>query len=272
MLWIATLHQYGFWHSDTNGWMEPMYAELDGQRYKGSDFIWAAFARAARTDPDLLSPTRMAKDRDLFAHICTADDGQCPVPDVDSHASLHQAHGITMVRADNDYAGLLDQANHTETPGATLLAQLRQQPGYMGDPLLKKAHLLLIILANRPEAFLQLRDPQTIQPIVDYHMMRGCLRTGCVQINDPDLQRRLENRAWVDVPEELAIRQATGRAIAALVDQSDTSVAAVDGFFFVNGRKNCLETEPAACEQCPVQDACEQHTALFQPVIRTTAY
>ena len=51
MLCIATLHQFGFWTTDIkDGWEGPMIAELDGQRYKGSDFIWAAFSRAARDD------------------------------------------------------------------------------------------------------------------------------------------------------------------------------------------------------------------------------
>jgi sugar/nucleoside kinase (ribokinase family) len=272
MLWTATLHQFGFWEADATGWQRPMYGSIDGERYKGSDFIWAAFARAARHTPALLTAERMAQDPGAFAAICTADDGRCPIPDLASHAALHQAHGISMTRLGLGYGDLVAAANATERPAESLLAQLRQQPGYMGDPMLKKAHLLLIILANRPERFVDLRDPETIQPIVDYHMMRGCLRTGCVVVLDPDLERRLAARQWVDALEELAIRQATGRAIEALVELSGTSVAAVDGFFFVNGRRVCLETEPARCEDCPIESACAKSTALFQPVFRTTAY
>ena len=75
-----------------------MIAELDGERYKGSDFIWAAFARAAREDPDALSFDRMAKQDDLFAKICRADDGTCPVPDLATHQALHMAHATSMLQ------------------------------------------------------------------------------------------------------------------------------------------------------------------------------
>lgn len=270
MLWIATLHQYGFWTETEQGWGTPMYAQLDGQRYKGSDFIWAAFTRAARQDPSLLSADRMAREPGLFAQICTDDTGQCPIPDLASHAMLHQAHGLAMRQT--SYAALLSEANASTHPGATLMSRLRTQPGYMGDPLSKKASLLLLILSRRPEKFLDLRDPESIVPIVDYHLMRGCLRTGAVRIKDPDLHRRIEARAWVDAPEELDIRQACGRAIHALVEQSGTSVAAVDGFFFVNGRRQCLETEPPTCQTCPISEPCAQAKQMFQPVFRTTAY
>jgi ribokinase len=270
MLWLSTLHQYGFWTATHERWTGPMYADLDGIRYKGSDFIWAAFARAARADPSQLQAERMSREPDLFARICTDDTGACPVPDLQSHSALHMAHGHAMVG--QSYDQILDEVRRSTTPGAALLELLRRQPGYMGDPLQKKASLLLLILSARPERFLTLESPNPIPPIVDYHLMRGCLRTGCVTISDPDLERRLQARAWIDAPEELAVRQACGRAIAQLVEQSGTTVAAVDGFFFVNGRKLCLESEPARCESCLLQESCAQETALFQPVFRTTAY
>ena len=274
MLCIATLHQFGFWTADVkDGWEGPMIAELDGQRYKGSDFIWAAFSRAARDDPSALSFERMAKQHDLFASICTADDGTCPVPDLATHQALHMSHGITMQRQfPRGYAELLTRANRSPAPVATLLSVLRSIPGYASDPLEKKANLLAVILAARPERFLDARDPQNIAPIVDYHMMRLCLRTGLVDIADPDLERRLCDRMWVDTVEELAVRQATGRAILRLVEDTGCTVADIDGLFFRLGRTVCLETTEPDCEACPLAAECAQHTGRFQPVYRTSAY
>jgi hypothetical protein len=274
MLCISTLHQYGFWTASAeSGWSGPMFARLDGETYKGSDFIWAAFARAARTDPSQLSVDRMAREPDLFATICTDDTGSCPVPQLASHASLHATHATVMARQwDGDYGALIAHANAQPKPIATLLDSLRRLPGYMADPLAKKANLLAIILAARPEGFLQARDPESIVPIVDYHMMRLCLRTGLVTIKDPDLRRRLVSRLWVDTQEELAIRQATGRAILSLVEKTRLSIGAIDGLFFKLGRSVCLETETPRCTDCPLSSHCAQDTALFQPVFRTTAY
>jgi len=274
MLCIATLHQYGFWTGDpTQGWQGPMYAELDGHRYKGSDFIWAAFARAARETPDMLSLERMTKDRHLFATICTADNGQCPIPDLESHQALHMAHAFAMMREwPEGYSPLVDHANRSDRPVATLLKSLSSLPGYMSDPLAKKANLLAIILSARPERFIDRRDPESLDPIVDYHMMRLCLRTGVVRVDDPDLARRLAQRTWVDMQEELAIRQATGRAILGLVERTGCTVGEIDGLFFKLGRSLCLEGETPHCERCPLQAECAQKTELFQPIYRTTAY
>ncbi len=273
MLCIATLHQFGFWTASAEaGWQGPMYAELDGRRYKGSDFVWAAFARAARERPELLQPAHMAAEPESFLTICTADDGHCPLPEPHTYVALHRAHGAAMLEQwPGGYEELVASCNASEGPVAKLLGHLTQLPGYAEDPLAKKANLLAIILANRPEGFLDARDRESIQPIVDYHLMRACLRTGCVDIRDPDLDRRLAARTWVDAVEEAAIREASFEAIAGLVHTSGQSVAAVDGFFFALGRRLCLETEAPRCGECALT-ACGRHTARFQPVFRTTTY
>ncbi|MGB0639253.1 MAG: carbohydrate kinase family protein [Myxococcota bacterium] len=274
MLCISTMHQFGFWYGDTaQGWIEPMYAELDGVRYKGSDFIWAAFARAAKTDPTLLSLDRMTNEKDLLLEICKADDGQCPLPEPELYRKIHQTHGWVMrSKWPGGYAELVAHANQSDTPVATLVENLSNLPGYMSDPLRKKANLLAIILANRPEHFLQATDIHHVEPIVDYHMMRVSLRTGCVQILDPDLERRNKSRLWIDAPEEYEIRHATSQAIASLVKQTSSTVAAIDGLFFKVGRTWCLETEDPKCEECPLTEACQRNKRLFQPVFRTTDY
>ncbi len=269
---LATLHQYGFWFADDQGWTEPMFAMADGKRFKGSDFIWQAFTRAAR-DPEQLDARRLATDPELFPRICQSDAGSCPVPQLESHVALQMAYGNALLEQwDGRFSNLLAQVNQAPNPGATLLEQLARLPGFAEDPLAKKANLLVVILANRPEGFLALRDPDCVQPIVDYHLMRGCLRTGCVSVLDEDLALRLARRQWVDGPEEEAIRAASNLAIAELVRQSGRTVGEIDGFFFVNGRRTCLETEEARCETCVLQAACAREKALFQPVIRTTAY
>jgi len=274
MLCISTMHQFGFWTSDPKqGWLHPMYAEIDGVRYKGSDFIWAAFARAARMDPSQFAPERMANERELLPRMCRADDGTCPLPDVETFIELHMAHGRAMLEQwPGGYAALLADSNAHATPVQRLLQHLAALPGYREDPLSKKANLLAIVLGNRPEQFLQMRDPENIRPIVDYHLMRGCLRTGCVNLVDPDLERRSQARQWVDAIEERAIRDASKVAIDALVAQSGTSVAAVDGFFFTLGRRLCLETETPRCDECPLEAACGKQVHRFQPVFRTSHY
>ncbi len=271
MFGVATLHQYGFWLSDVRGWVEPMYGVVGGDPFKGSDYLWQAFTRAAMEDPSVLDPARVASDPLLFDAICADDSGSCPVPSIESHRDLQQRYGAALAGT----AGLpeiLDEANRSERPAAALLERLTTIPGYAEDPFAKKANLLAIILANRPERFLDLRDPESITPIIDYHLMRSCLRTGCVEILDDDLRHRIERRAWVDEAEEDEIRRACFDAIQSLVEQSGLTQAAVDGFFFSNARRVCVEVEPPRCDDCVASPACARRTDLFQPVIRTTAY
>jgi len=270
---IATLHQYGFWTSDTSGWVAPMYAVADGKQFKGSDFIWQAFTRAASADPTVLAPERLASEPDLFERICTDDDGGCPIPDAASHRALQQAYGAALVAGGHaGFADVLAAVNASDRPGRALLDRLAALPGFAEDPLAKKANLLLVILANRPERFLDLRDPETVTPIVDYHLMRSCLRTGCVRITDQELRGRVAARRWVDEAEEEEIRRAAFAAIDRLVAGAGLDQAAVDGFFFTNARRICVETAEPDCDACPLGEVCARDTALFQPVIRTTAY
>jgi len=271
VLTIGTLHQYGFWKGTDRGYGGPMWATIDGVRRKGSDFIWHAFTRAASIDSAILDPDRLVSDPLLFDTICTADDGTCPIPDAGSHRVLQQEYGA-VIGPLGGIRTLLDRANGSDDPLATLLELLATVPGFGEDPLAKKANLLALILANRPEHFLDLRGPTEIAPIVDYHIMRTTLRLGCVAVTDAGVRRRIEAREWVDAGSEAGVRLAVRDAIVSLCTLSGLDVAAVDGFLFKLGRTVCLETEPPKCGECPLAAVCARETDLFQPIFRTTAY
>ncbi|MEA2023936.1 MAG: carbohydrate kinase family protein [Actinomycetota bacterium] len=271
VLALATLHQYGFWAGSDHGYREPMWASIDGVRRKGSDFIWAAFTRAAIEDASTLDPDRLAAEPLLFDEICLDDEGHCPVPDVGSHRVLQQGYG-EMIGQLGGIRSVIDDSSISPDPLATLLDILTGVPGYGEDPLAKKANLLGLILANRPERFLDLRGPTTIAPIIDYHIMRTTLRTGCVRIESEDLRSSLETRAWVEAGEESAIRIAARDAIDGLCTISGLGVGEVDGFLFNLGRTLCLESASPRCDACPLEAVCSRQIDLFQPIFRTTAY
>jgi len=268
---IGTLHQYGFWTGTDHGYGGPMWATIEGVRRKGSDFIWHAFTRAVRQDPTVMDPDRMAADPLLFDAICTGDDGTCPIPDVGSHRALQQAYGVAAGRH-GGIREIVDAANASGDPLATFLSALADLPGFGEDPLAKKANLLALILANRPERFLHLADTTAIAPIIDYHNLRMMLRTGCIAVETPDLAAALADRAWVSDADEAALRHAAYAATRALCDVSGLDVGAVDGFLFGLARSVCVETEDPGCGGCPISSACARRTELFQPIFRTTAY
>jgi endonuclease III len=126
-------------------------------------------------------------------------------------------------------------------------------------------------LGARPERFLG-PAPEVPGAIVDYHLMRGCLRTGLVVVVDPDLEERMRARKWVDGEEEAAVRSACSEALDALEVASGRTVGEIDAFFFGNGRRACTQVEDPSCGECALRSACAQDTGMFQPIFRTTAY
>jgi endonuclease III len=152
----------------------------------------------------------------------------------------------------------------------TLLQILDQVGGYREDPLRKKSGLLAIILRQRPEAFLCQADEE-VPPVVDYHVMRTCLRTGLIDVNDKELAGKLIRRVLLAEDDEWPIRYATYQAMERLVAESGKSMGAVDWFFF-KSRERCPEMTEPLCDQCPMDPVCAHRKDLFQPVRRTTFY
>ncbi len=265
---VATLHQYGFWYDDDHGYLAPMWADVGGRRRKGSDVVWERFTAAVESDPAAIDLARLASDPLLFDRICVDDDGECPVPDVGSHRLLQQAYGWAMARR-GGIGSLVAAANRSPDPVGTFVASLAEVPGFREDPLHKKARLLALIYRNRPERFLG-GDTEP-GPIVDYHLMRVCLRSGCVTV-EASVGDLLAARSWVDASTEAAIRGATHDAIAELASRSGLPMGAVDGFVFSVARSHCVEIGRPSCGTCPLASVCARKIDLFQPVFRTTAY
>ncbi len=265
---VATLHQYGFWYDDEDGYVAPMWAHVAGRRRKGSDVVWERFTAAVESDPAVIDLGRLASDPLLFDRICIDDGGTCPIPDVGSHRVLQQAYGWSMARR-GGIGSLVATANRSADPVATFVSSLTSVPGFREDPLQKKARLLALILRNRPERFLG--GGSEPGPIIDYHLMRVCLRSGCIDV-DATTRERLVARSWVDEPTEAAIRGAAHEAIAQIAARSGLPMGALDGFVFSVARSHCVEMGEPSCGTCPLGSVCARRIDLFQPVFRTTAY
>ncbi len=269
---FACAHQFGFWTLDGNRWARPMVARLDGRDLKGSDFLFRATTRAGQKDPHVFSPASLAAMPDAGLDALFHDDaGRNPLPMWTEHLELIRGYARWFTSRDLAPADLLRRAAAEPKPLYALLSALAGIPGYAEDPLQKKAMLLAIVLENRPEHFLEVSDPDSAVPIIDYHLQRSALRTGLIRIEEASLRKKIEARTLLGAPEEAAIRAATYRAIEKLIARSGLSAAAVDWFFFQN-RTRCPETAEPDCPACPVQALCARQTRLFQPVYRTTAY
>jgi hypothetical protein len=268
----ATLQQFSFWSEKNHRYHEPLVAPLGGVRLKGAFYLFAAYRRRLEADPDFCSIERQAQlTRDELLEIFRADDGSDPMPALELHLEQANQYGRDMLALHLTPEAVLRSAQTSSHPLRTLLAQLDQIGGYKEDPLRKKSGLLALILNQRPERFLEFGDGEEVEPVIDYHLMRSCLRTGLIDVNDETLKSRLIQRQLITPEDEWAVRHAAYRAIQQVVEISGKSMGAVDWFFF-GARQRCPEMTEPDCQRCAVDSVCAHRKELFQPVIRTVFY
>jgi hypothetical protein len=268
----VTLQQFSFWSEQNNRYRQPLVAPLDGVKLKGAFYLFAAYKRQLEKEPDFCSPERQARlTRDELLDVFRADDGSDPMPALDLHLQQANQYGRDMLALRTTPEAVLQKARASSHPLRTLLAQLDVIGGYKEDPLRKKSGLLALILSQRPEKFLTFGGDEEVEPVIDYHLMRSCLRTGLIDVMDDELKTKLTDRQLVEADEEWAVRHAAYQAIEQVVAASGKSTGAVDWFFF-GARQRCPEMTEPECARCPVDAMCAHRKELFQPVIRTIFY
>jgi sugar/nucleoside kinase (ribokinase family) len=268
-----TLHQFSFWYVRNNRYHQPLIARIGGVKLKGSDYLWSAFKRRLEDDVDFCSPERLANlSREELLEVFRADNGDDPMPALDLHLEQAHSYGQDMLALQLTPQAVLDKSLASDEPLQTFLDLLDRIGGYKEDPLRKKSALLALILNQRPENFLPLRDDEQITPVIDYHAQRSCLRMGLIDVIEDNLENKLQERQVVSPDEEWAVRYAAYHATEGVAALSGKSIGAVDWFFFSNARKRCLEMSEPECRSCPVDPVCAHRKELFQPVMRTSFY
>jgi len=270
---VATLQQFSFWHARDNRYERPLLTQIGGVARKGSDYLWEAFRRRVEQDAGFCTPEQQADlSREALLAVLRADQGEDPMPALALHLEQAHRYGRDMLALALTPQAMLHTARASAQPLQTFIGLLDHIGGYKQDPLRKKSSLLAMILNQRPEKFLPLRDDEQVTPVIDYHLMRFCLRVGLVDVTDQALSEKLRNRQLVSPAEEWAVRYAAYRAIEKVVTLSGKSTGAVDGFVFFNMRKRCPEMTEPECRLCKVDPMCAHRTGLFQPVLRTSFY
>lgn len=270
---VQTLQQFSFWEAKQGHYDQPLVATIDGHTCKGSTYLSFAYMRPLDTDPAFFTPERQAATtKDEMLALFKADGGSDPMPALDLHLKKAQDYGKDMLSMGLTPQKIIECSRHSSEPLQTFLSILDHIGGYKEDPFRKKTNLLAMILKERPEQFLIITDDEEIQPVIDYHVMRFCLRTGLVDITDNVLRGKVANRALVSEDDEWAIRYGCYLAIQRLIKASGLSMGAVDTIAFNYNRKHCPEMTDPICARCAIDPACAHRKELFQPVIRTTFY
>ena len=192
---VATLQQFSFWTIAQGRYDLPLIAPISGKKLKGSDYLWQAYLRPCADDPAFFGPARQANltQQDMLT-LFRADDGTDPMPALELHLEKAQQYGHDMLALNLTPGDLVRQAQASPRPLETFVRLLDHIGGYKEDPIRKKPMLLAQILKSRPEAFLDFGANEEIAPVLDYHHMRSCLRTGLIDVVDGKLHKNLIDR------------------------------------------------------------------------------
>ena len=117
-----------------------------------------------------------------------------------------QQYGRDMLALNLTPSDVVRQAQASPLPFETFLGLLDHIGGYEEDPLRKKSGLLAMILNQRPEAFLAFGPHEQVTPVIDYHMMRSCLRSDLIDVVDGELGKDLIDRRVLSPAGEWAVR------------------------------------------------------------------
>ncbi len=103
----------------------------------------------------------------------------------------------------------------------------------------------------RNAGFWQFADPENLGPPVDYHEVRGHLRIGTVEIQDPQLEAKLLARQEVTSSEDIAIRKAVHDAIMLVSEATDHRNPSRLHYLFWNVFRSCCTRKAPHCHACP---------------------
>lgn len=232
---------------------------IDGQWYRGWDYMAHAARRALRRDPETFTAQRLASITPDELRALFSDDGQAEHSTFDRIeervGQWRQAASLLIAQYDGDVMNLYDQAHHHLRGEGGILQRLAAFDAY-SDPVEKKS-FLFIMFAFRCGAW-QIEDLENLEVAIDYHIMRVALRSGMVRVVEPELEQTLKKRLPVSAEQDNRVREAVRQACALLVRHSRHSVFEVDNILWMMGRNCCFYDYEPICgaNSCRRQNQC----------------
>ncbi len=267
---------------------------------KGWDYLSYVFINLAKDNSDLLNPKYLSsltiKELSSRLKILFSEDDDpenCTLDRLSERADfLIQTAKIIREEYDNKITDLLKlSSGFLFNEGKGLYELLEKFPAY-SDKLRKKSTVFIKFLED--SGLIKIKDPENFIPVMDYHIQRVMLRTGCVEIIDSSLQKKLLNKEKIESDEE--IRGFCVEAIKIISKVSGFKVTMLDDFFWSLGRSCCREKilcykgecdkNPCTFEtfislsshnKCIFEKVCkgsvdEEYRKYWQPIVETHYY
>lgn len=266
----------------------------DGNMIKGFDFLLWAFIHAANTNPVSIGIARMKTVHgDELKRLLEeqVEEANVQLADLDRRAEiLRQLATEIETLFGGKLMTLLDQTAG-QLAGTNGFYALMRKFSVFQDEQAKKSSVFLHCL-EQSQRWTPI-DPENALPMVDYHIIRLFLRTGCLVITEPELRDKLRNKQEVTSEEERIIREAAKDIRISLSPLLSSPLRGELLYHFA--RSYCRNTpvcvpgnlpENRSFDQvtdhtftgvCPLQAWCPGCTqsevrALWEPIIQTENY
>jgi len=266
----------------------------------GWDFMEYGFLDILKNAPNLLLADEIVKltNQELIEELKPffAEDHKpenCTLDTLEERAGLWMDMAKGLIKHFNGrIEDLFVKTDWRKTQNAESLYKSLRLFEAFSDPLQKKSGVFLKLIADAK--LVNLERLTNVIPIMDYHMQRVLLRTGCVEINDAELKRQLQNRLQIANDEPL--RKACIEAMIIIAKISGYHSFKMNDIFYTLGRSCCNETtlcRANVCEkepctltraiyleshnQCIFQTICKGATdnnyhQYWQPIVQTHFY
>ncbi|HRW96665.1 MAG TPA: hypothetical protein P5104_03975 [Bacteroidales bacterium] len=266
----------------------------------GWDFIEHVFAILAKEKSQLLNPSYLVStdSSKLVRQLknwftCAEEPDNCTFDRLDERVALMQnAAGFLTSEFKGKLSSLFRASKGFLIHSGTGLYEVLPKMEAFADPQQKKSTFFIKLLMDT--GLITINDPENFIPIMDYHMQRVLMRTGCVEITDSDLRQQLISRKPQNSDEP--IRSLCIEAFRIIADTSGHQVTRMNDYFWSLGRSCCnvttlchdhrCEKEPCTLTQiielqthsrCIFQDICpgaklDNYRNLWQPMVKTHFY
>lgn len=218
---------------------------------KGWEYFEYIYMNLGLNHSKLLEPSYVAslKVEELVDHLreTFSENGICSLDRLEERARmLIDCCKILEKDYEGKVSNLLDSTKgFLINNGEGLYERLKKFEAY-SDPLQKKSTVFLKFLLDAN--IYQLKDPENIIPIMDYHMQRVLLRSGCIEVLDPLLRNALMNKEKLEDDRE--IREAAVEAIKIISKSTGDEITGVHDFFWPIGRSCCKEKTKCTDGSC----------------------
>jgi|SRR3989344_1261082 len=264
---------------------------------KGWDFLESVYTELMKQNSLFMDPVYLSgqQDKELAERLreLFTIDGECTLDRREERAGfLIDISRLLVHKYSARVENLLAASGGFLINNGHGLYELLEEFYPFSDPLKKKSSLV-VKFATESGIWMP-RDMENFVPIMDYHMQRVLLRTGCIEVLDKGMKESLLTKKPVDSDDE--IRIAAIDAVKKLSSFSGRNLMELERFLWSLGRSCCNEktlctdglcnrtpctffafVEQKSHEKCVLEGVCkgnlnDEYRRYWQPMLETHFY